>query len=152
MMRFRGHTDDAGSLIDAAGRHQHIIGPKCQSPIPPRSGEIDAGINKFASQTKPSGGRFHVQQPQFGDGVRPAHHKHRTYRFFPALGDPASTLSRSLTVVKVAKPNQDMRFDVPVIGVATVEAMARAGATCLAIEANKTLMFDPAAILTAGVS
>ena len=52
------------------------------------------------------------------------------------LNDPASTLSRSLTVVKVAKPNQDMRFDVPVIGVATIEAMARAGATCLAVEAG----------------
>jgi hypothetical protein len=59
------------------------------------------------------------------------------------------TLRRSLTVVKVAKPNQDMRFDVPVIGVATIHAMQAAGATCLAIEAGKTLMFDPAAILTA---
>ena len=40
----------------------------------------------------------------------------------------ASTLSRSLTVVKVAKPNQDMRFDVPVIGLATIETMRAAGA------------------------
>ena len=63
--------------------------------------------------------------------------------------DPATTLRRSLTVVKVAKPNQDMRFDVPVIGVATIRAMQAAGATCLAIEAGKTLLFDPAAILTA---
>lgn len=60
--------------------------------------------------------------------------------------DP-STLRRSLTVVKVAKPNQDMRFDVPVIGVATIQAMRAAGATCLAIEAGKTLLFDPAAII-----
>jgi len=58
-----------------------------------------------------------------------------------------STLNRSLTVVKVAKPNQDMRFDVPVVGVATIEAMKAAGATCLAVEAERTLMFDPAAIL-----
>jgi DUF1009 family protein len=65
------------------------------------------------------------------------------------LNDPASTLSRSLTVVKVAKPNQDMRFDVPVIGVATVEAMARAGATCLAVQAGATLLFDAAAIIAA---
>jgi DUF1009 family protein len=65
------------------------------------------------------------------------------------LNDPASTLSRSLTVVKVAKPNQDMRFDVPVIGVATIAAMARAGATCLAIEAGRTLLFDGAAIVAA---
>jgi hypothetical protein len=63
-------------------------------------------------------------------------------------GDP-TTLSRSLTVVKVAKPNQDMRFDVPVIGVATIQTMQRAGATCLAIEAGRTLMFDPAAIVAA---
>jgi UDP-2,3-diacylglucosamine hydrolase len=60
-----------------------------------------------------------------------------------------TTLRRSLTVVKVAKPNQDMRFDVPVIGVATIQAMQTAGATCLAIEAGKTLMFDPEAILAA---
>jgi UDP-2,3-diacylglucosamine hydrolase len=60
-----------------------------------------------------------------------------------------STLRRSLTVVKVAKPNQDMRFDVPVIGVATIRAMRAAGATCLAVEAGKTLLFDPAAIINA---
>lgn len=60
-----------------------------------------------------------------------------------------TTLSRSLTVVKVAKPNQDMRFDVPVIGVATIRMMHAAGATCLAIEAGRTLMFDPAAIVGA---
>ena len=65
------------------------------------------------------------------------------------LNEPASMLSRSLTVVKVAKPNQDMRFDVPVIGPATIEAMARAGATCLAIEAGRTLLFDAAAIFAA---
>jgi len=62
---------------------------------------------------------------------------------------PPTTLRRSLTVVKVAKPNQDMRFDVPVIGVATIHTMQGAGATCLAIEAGKTLLFDPAAIITA---
>jgi DUF1009 family protein len=47
-----------------------------------------------------------------------------------------------LTVVKVAKPDQDMRFDVPVVGVPTMEAMVEAGATCLCITAGKTLMFD----------
>ena len=61
----------------------------------------------------------------------------------------ATTLRRSLTVVKVAKPNQDMRFDVPVVGVATIQTMQRAGATCLALEAGRTLMFDPAAIIAA---
>ena len=65
------------------------------------------------------------------------------------LGDPASTLSRALTVVKVAKPNQDMRFDVPVIGVRTIEVMQRAGATCLALEAGRTLLFDGDAIIRA---
>lgn len=67
----------------------------------------------------------------------------------PDPSDSASTLSRALTVVKVAKPKQDMRFDVPVIGVATIEAMARAGATCLAIESGRTLLFDSAAIVAA---
>ena len=54
----------------------------------------------------------------------------------------ASTLQRRLSVVKVAKPNQDMRFDVPVIGSDTIEAMRLAGATCLLIEASRTLIFD----------
>ena len=58
-------------------------------------------------------------------------------------------LSQALTVVKVAKPNQDMRFDVPVIGVATIGAMHQAGATCLCVEAGRTLLFDPQAIIDA---
>jgi DUF1009 family protein len=52
-------------------------------------------------------------------------------------------------VVKVAKPKQDMRFDVPVIGVATVEAMRAAGATALSIDAGKTLVLDGAAVFAA---
>lgn len=47
-----------------------------------------------------------------------------------------------LTVVKVAKPGQDMRFDVPVVGVPTIETMIAAGATCLSITTGKTLIFD----------
>jgi UDP-2,3-diacylglucosamine hydrolase len=47
-----------------------------------------------------------------------------------------------LTVVKVAKPDQDMRFDVPVVGIPTIETMISAGATCLSITAGKTLIFD----------
>jgi DUF1009 family protein len=54
----------------------------------------------------------------------------------------ASTLGRALTVVKVAKPNQDMRFDLPVVGVKTIEVMSAAGATCLAIDAGKCLLMD----------
>src|ERR1700757_3693897 len=63
--------------------------------------------------------------------------------------DGDSVLSRKLTVVKVAKPNQDMRFDVPVIGLKTIETMARAGATCLAIDAGKCLFLDGDRIITA---
>ena len=59
----------------------------------------------------------------------------------------ASTLERRLTVVKVAKPRQDMRFDVPVIGLATIETMIRAQARCLSIEAGRTLLFDRKALL-----
>ncbi len=69
-----------------------------------------------------------------------------------AYGDAAaepSILARRLTVVKVAKPNQDMRFDVPVIGQSTVESMIRAGASCLSIEAGRTLLFNSEALLAA---
>jgi UDP-2,3-diacylglucosamine hydrolase len=61
----------------------------------------------------------------------------------------ASTLSRALTVVKVAKPTQDMRFDVPVIGVKTIETMARAGASCLAVDAGRCLLLDGEAMTRA---
>ncbi|MEW6733149.1 MAG: UDP-2,3-diacylglucosamine diphosphatase LpxI [Acidobacteriota bacterium] len=56
----------------------------------------------------------------------------------------AGTLSqgRPLTVIKVAKPNQDMRFDVPVVGLPTIQTMIKAGATALSITAGKTLIFD----------
>jgi DUF1009 family protein len=52
-------------------------------------------------------------------------------------------------IVKVAKPNQDMRFDVPVVGVSTIEAMVAAGASLLSVDAGKTLMLDGAAIVRA---
>jgi DUF1009 family protein len=58
-------------------------------------------------------------------------------------------LDKSLTVVKVAKPRQDMRFDVPVVGVRTIEAMRAAGATCLCVEAGRTLLFDPEGVAAA---
>ena len=60
-----------------------------------------------------------------------------------------SMLSRRLTVVKVAKPNQDMRFDVPVIGLKTIATMERAGATCLAIDAGKCLFLEGDKIIAA---
>jgi DUF1009 family protein len=58
-------------------------------------------------------------------------------------------LSRALTVVKIAKPGQDMRFDVPVIGVKTIETMVRAGASCLAVDAGRCLLLDGEAIIRA---
>jgi len=73
----------------------------------------------------------------------------RAGELFRTLEAGDSTLSRALTVVKVAKPNQDMRFDVPVVGVATIRAMATAGATCLCVEAGRTLLFDRAAMVEA---
>lgn len=54
-----------------------------------------------------------------------------------------------VSVVKVAKPGQDMRFDVPVIGVATVRAMQEAGASALSIDAGRTLVLDGDAVMTA---
>ncbi|MGA2217026.1 MAG: UDP-2,3-diacylglucosamine diphosphatase LpxI, partial [Terracidiphilus sp.] len=71
----------------------------------------------------------------------------RAGQLMRSLEADASTLARRLTVVKVAKPNQDMRFDVPVIGIRTVEAMIHAGATCLSIEAGRTLLFDRGSLI-----
>jgi DUF1009 family protein len=66
-----------------------------------------------------------------------------------SLHGDASTLSRALTVVKIAKPNQDMRFDVPVVGVKTIEVMQAAGATCLALDAGKCLLLDGQKVIDA---
>ena len=63
------------------------------------------------------------------------------------LDNDETTLDRALTVVKIAKPNQDMRFDVPVIGIRTIETMIRSGATCLSLEADRTLLFDRETLL-----
>jgi UDP-2,3-diacylglucosamine hydrolase len=73
----------------------------------------------------------------------------RAGEIMAALGGSASTLERALIVVKVAKPNQDMRFDVPVIGAATIGAMRDAGAVCLALDAGKTLLLDGDAAVAA---
>jgi UDP-2,3-diacylglucosamine hydrolase len=64
--------------------------------------------------------------------------------------DPGhSVLARELTVIKVAKPKQDMRFDVPVVGVKTIEAMRKAGASCLVLDAGKCLLIDGDAVIQA---
>jgi DUF1009 family protein len=73
----------------------------------------------------------------------------RAGQIMRSLCGDASTLSRALTVVKIAKPNQDMRFDVPVIGMRTVEVMRAAGASCLALNAGKCLVLDGEKILEA---
>jgi hypothetical protein len=51
--------------------------------------------------------------------------------------------------VKVSKPNQDMRFDVPVVGLRTIEVMRRSNATVLAIDAARTLLFDREKLIAA---
>jgi len=80
----------------------------------------------------------------------------RSGQIMRSLHGDASTLSRDLTVVKIAKPNQDMRFDVPVIGVKTIEVMQAAGATCLAVDAGKCLLLDGEKVIeaadTAGIA
>src|SRR5208282_4126346 len=73
----------------------------------------------------------------------------RAGQIMGSLHGDASTLSPALTVVKIAKPNQDMRFDVPVIGVKTIEVMKSAGATCLALDVGKCLLLDGDKILAA---
>jgi UDP-2,3-diacylglucosamine hydrolase len=59
----------------------------------------------------------------------------------------AQLAGKGVRIVKVAKPNQDMRFDVPVVGVSTIEAMQAAGATLLSVDAGRTLMIDGEAII-----
>lgn len=73
----------------------------------------------------------------------------RAGQIMRSLHGDSSTLSRDLTVVKIAKPNQDMRFDVPVIGVKTIEVMKAAGATCLAVDAGKCLLLDGQKVIEA---
>jgi len=73
----------------------------------------------------------------------------RAGQIMRSLDSAASTLSRELTVVKIAKPHQDMRFDVPVIGVKTIEVMHSAAATCLAVDAGKCLLLDGQKVIEA---
>jgi len=73
----------------------------------------------------------------------------RAGQIMASLDPGHSILERALTVVKIAKPNQDMRFDVPVVGVKTIHVMQSAGATCLAIDAGKCLLIDGDAVVQA---
>ena len=73
----------------------------------------------------------------------------RAGQIMATLDPGRSTLARELTVVKVAKPKQDMRFDVPVVGVKTIEVMRKAGATCLALDTGKCLLIDGDAVIVA---
>ncbi|HUQ86652.1 MAG TPA: UDP-2,3-diacylglucosamine diphosphatase LpxI [Vicinamibacterales bacterium] len=75
--------------------------------------------------------------------------KHQAVVAVEAMEGTDETIARAghlagggVTIVKVAKPNQDMRFDVPIVGLATIQAMRVAGARVLSIDAGKTLIFD----------
>ena len=73
----------------------------------------------------------------------------RAGQLMASLDPGRSALARELTVVKVSKPKQDMRFDVPVVGVKTIEVMRKSGATCLALDAGKCLLIDGDAVIHA---
>ena len=73
----------------------------------------------------------------------------RAGEIMASLEPGSSTLRRALTVVKIAKPAQDMRFDVPVVGVKTIEVMRAAGASCLALDAGRCLLLDGDAVIVA---
>ena len=73
----------------------------------------------------------------------------RAGEIMASLEAGSSTLARALAVVKISKPAQDMRFDVPVIGVKTIEVMRCAGATCLALDAGRCLLLDGDAVIVA---
>ena len=75
--------------------------------------------------------------------------KHQAVVAVEAMEGTDETISRAghlagagVTIVKVAKPNQDLRFDVPVVGLATIQAMRAAGATVLSLDAGRALIFD----------
>ena len=75
--------------------------------------------------------------------------KHRAVVAVEAMEGTDEVIARAghlagpgVRIIKVAKPNQDMRFDVPVVGLATVQAMRIAGASVLSLDAGKTLMFE----------
>lgn len=75
--------------------------------------------------------------------------KHRAVVAVEAMEGTDETIARAgdlagagVVIVKVAKPRQDMRFDVPIVGLATIQAMRRAGAAVLSVDAGKTLIFD----------
>jgi UDP-2,3-diacylglucosamine hydrolase len=63
------------------------------------------------------------------------------------IGRAGHLAGPGVRIIKVAKPNQDMRFDVPVVGIATIQAMRVAGANALSVDAGKTLMIDGAAVI-----
>jgi DUF1009 family protein len=65
------------------------------------------------------------------------------------IGRAGDLAGAGVIVVKVAKPAQDMRFDVPVVGIPTIQVMARAGATVLSLDAGKALMFDKTQMIAA---
>jgi DUF1009 family protein len=80
--------------------------------------------------------------------------KHRAVVAVEAMEGTDEVIARAgqlagagVRVVKVAKPKQDMRFDVPVVGLATIRAMRAASASALSIDAGKTLMFDREALI-----
>jgi len=75
--------------------------------------------------------------------------KHQAVVAVEAMEGTDETIARAghlagpgVAIVKVAKPGQDMRFDVPVVGLATIQAMRGAGATLLSLDAGQTLMFE----------
>ena len=81
--------------------------------------------------------------------------KHQAVVAVEAMEGTDETIARAghlagdgVTIFKVAKPGQDMRFDVPIVGLATIQAMRHAGARVLSIDAGKTLIFDREAFLS----
>ncbi len=82
--------------------------------------------------------------------------KHQAVVAVEAMEGTDAAISRAgdlagpgVAIVKVAKPGQDMRFDVPVVGIATIQVMRVAGATLLSLDAGRTLMFEKAEMIAA---
>jgi len=110
-----------------------------------RAGQIMRSLQSLPEDRQSEGS--HCDAPQ-NFHSEPPQNCHSSRSEESAVGR-GSLLSRALTVVKIAKPAQDMRFDVPVIGVATIGVMKRAGASSLAVDAGRCLLLDGEATVRA---
>ncbi|MFQ5581459.1 MAG: LpxI family protein [Mariprofundaceae bacterium] len=123
-------TEFAGDMLAGSG---HLYGPKLNKK---QLGDIDFGIKQAKVIAGMDIGQTVVVQDQAVLAVEAIEGTDASIQRGGDLG------SGKATVIKVAKPDQDLRFDVPAIGPDTLETMHHAGCACLAVESGKTLVLE----------